>query len=270
VSVTVSPETGRTLQAGSDLSTLAEDKRKADELAGYEDARRIRPELTLEEYRALSIFERTKLLLNRAPSEQTCQLGTTELQNYETTELQNNGTKELRSTSSSSSSSSTPIPADGVWGGAPAHEIACSSSSSSSSSSNAERSWDLYELIDSYESGQLAPTSVHLGKLPRMAPENERLVAADIALLIGLRRAVGETRPLIYSRGFLCERMGWDKGHSKSTADRILKRLLRWGVVERGPDLPGQHGERSWWTYVPPTQAIRGLPDAAASQERRG
>jgi hypothetical protein len=54
-------------------------------------------------------------------------------------------------------------------------------------------------------------------------------VAADIRLLLGLRLAVSEDRPLPYSTGFCAERCGL---RDKREASRILRQLERLGVIK--------------------------------------
>jgi hypothetical protein len=61
-----------------------------------------------------------------------------------------------------------------------------------------------------------------------------RDVAEDIRLLIGLRLAVDEHRPLPYSTRFCAERCGL---HDQAHASRVLRQLERAGVVERGGTL---------------------------------
>jgi hypothetical protein len=59
-------------------------------------------------------------------------------------------------------------------------------------------------------------------------------VAADIRLLLGLRLAVDEDRPLPYSTRFCAERCGL---HDQAQASRVLRALERVGVVERAGTL---------------------------------
>ena len=71
------------------------------------------------------------------------------------------------------------------------------------------REAETYELLARHEAGLLRPHPVALGPMPAGASESIRAVAADIALLIGLRLAVDDDRPLIYSARFCAWRMGW-------------------------------------------------------------
>ncbi len=119
---------------------------------------------------------------------------------------------------------------------------------------------ELYDLLDAYERGELQPEPVQLGQLPARAGEDDRRVASDIALSIGLRRADGETRPLPYAERFCAARMGWDGEAGRERARRVLRRLVRWGVIDRAgemqrrPDMP-----RGTMTYTAPS------PPAAAA-----
>ncbi len=58
---------------------------------------------------------------------------------------------------------------------------------------------ETYELLKRHEAGLLVPHPISLGSMPQGATESMRLVAEDIALLLGLRIAVDEDRPLMYS-----------------------------------------------------------------------
>lgn len=61
---------------------------------------------------------------------------------------------------------------------------------------------ELHGLIRDHDAGRLEPVDVRLGELPANASPAMRRVAEDIALLIGLRLAVDEPRPLPYSTRF--------------------------------------------------------------------
>jgi hypothetical protein len=75
---------------------------------------------------------------------------------------------------------------------------------------------------------------VALGELPAGASRAMHEVAADIRLLIGLRLAVDEDRPLPYSTRFCAERCGL---HDQAHASRVLRQLEQAGVVERAGTL---------------------------------
>jgi hypothetical protein len=68
-----------------------------------------------------------------------------------------------------------------------------------------------------------------LGVLPANASKAMRRVAEDIRLLIGLRLAVDEYRPLPYSTRFCAERCEL-RHHTQ--ASRVLRELERAGVVK--------------------------------------
>ena len=79
-----------------------------------------------------------------------------------------------------------------------------------------------------------------------------RAIGADIALRIGLRRAVGDDRPLPYaSSEAVCAGLAKDK----PTASRAIRALVRAGVIEHVGQLPplrpGLDGTK---LYAPPTE----------------
>jgi hypothetical protein len=88
---------------------------------------------------------------------------------------------------------------------------------------------ELRGLIRDHERGELEPIDVALGGLPAGASEAMRDVAADIRLLLGLRLAVDEDRPLPYSARFCAERCGL-RDHGQ--ASRVLRALEQAGVVQ--------------------------------------
>ena len=101
---------------------------------------------------------------------------------------------------------------------------------------------ELLGLIRDNERGLLEPIEVELGDLPAVgmrAPcfdggfavvtEAMHRVAADLCLLIGLRLAVNEERPLPYSTRFCAERCGL-RDHRQ--ASRVLRALERVGVIQ--------------------------------------
>ena len=93
---------------------------------------------------------------------------------------------------------------------------------------------ELLGLIRDYERRRLEPVAVELGELPADASPAMRKVAADIRLLLGLRLAVDDDRPLPYSTRFCAERCGLhDQGH----ASRVLRALEQTGVIERAGTL---------------------------------
>jgi hypothetical protein len=83
-------------------------------------------------------------------------------------------------------------------------------------------------LIRDHDARRLEPVDVTLGELPADASPAMRKVAEDIRLLLGLRLAVDDDRPLPYSTRFCAERCGLhDQGH----ASRVLRRLVEAGVI---------------------------------------
>jgi hypothetical protein len=76
----------------------------------------------------------------------------------------------------------------------------------------------------------LEPIDMALGALPAGASRAMHDVAADIRLLLGLRLAVDDDRPLPYSTRFCAERCGL-RDHGQ--ASRVLRALERAGVIER-------------------------------------
>jgi hypothetical protein len=74
-----------------------------------------------------------------------------------------------------------------------------------------------------------------LGELPADAIPAMRRVAEDIRLLIGLRLAVSEDRPLPYSTRFCAERCGL-RHHTQ--ASRVLRQLERVGVIVSAGAMP--------------------------------
>jgi len=101
---------------------------------------------------------------------------------------------------------------------------------------------ETYELLERHEVGLLLPHQVALGSLPLGATESMRLVAEDMALLLGLRIAVDEDRPLMYSTRFCAWRMGWKLTSGewdKRRASRVLTKLVSAGVIRHVGDMPG-------------------------------
>lgn len=92
-----------------------------------------------------------------------------------------------------------------------------------------------------YREGELRPERTDLGPLPDRAPEGVSLedmgrIAADMALLFSLHRAVGERRPMPYGTRFAAKRMGWSNGHMRAHA--VIRALVRSGVVDKLESCP--------------------------------
>jgi hypothetical protein len=117
----------------------------------------------------------------------------------------------------------------------------------------------MYRLIAAYERGDLEPVDVELGEMPSYAGHAMQAAAADIALLIGLRLAVDEGRPLPYATSFAAERLGLvDKGH----ASRALRSLVKAGVVLYVGRLPRRpNGPREGTKLY---AALSGIPEGAS------
>jgi hypothetical protein len=100
---------------------------------------------------------------------------------------------------------------------------------------------ELYDLLERHRQGALIPEPVALGPMPPNATHSMRRVAADISLLIGLRLAVDEDRPLVYSTSFCAWRMGWATSTAapdKPRASRVLRKLIESGVIECVGSMP--------------------------------
>jgi hypothetical protein len=96
---------------------------------------------------------------------------------------------------------------------------------------------ELLGLIRDNERGELEPVDVRLGELPANASPAMRRVAEDIRLLLGLRLAVDEDRPLPYSTRFCAERCGL---HHHTQASRVLRQLVEAGVLESAGAMPAR------------------------------
>jgi hypothetical protein len=128
---------------------------------------------------------------------------------------------------------------------------------------------ELYELVRDYLHGRLTPTVVNLSPLPPVrarvpAPDGQlvlvteamHVVAADVRLLLGLRLAVSEDRPLPYSAQFCAERCGL---RDKREASRVLRRLVRLGVVKVAGTLKPRGKPDGTKLYEPPDWSARTL-----------
>jgi hypothetical protein len=108
-------------------------------------------------------------------------------------------------------------------------------------------------LVGEWLAGDLEPHPTALGPLSPRARGVQRLIAEHVRLLLGLRVASGEWRPLPYAHG-LAQRAGI--AADRGTAGRALRALVRDGVlVEAGtlsPLPPHRDGTK---TYAPPEGA---------------
>jgi hypothetical protein len=83
--------------------------------------------------------------------------------------------------------------------------------------------------VRDHAAGLLEPVAVKLGEIPPTATAAMRRVAEDIRLLLGLRLAVSEDRPLPYSTRFCAKRCEL-RDHRE--ASRVLAQLEKAGVVK--------------------------------------
>jgi hypothetical protein len=107
--------------------------------------------------------------------------------------------------------------------------------------------------LTDYEAGRLRPVPVRLGEFP--AGDDDRRVADDMRLLMGLRLAVGEDRPLPYSARFAAWRMGWilsDGQPNAMRASRAIRRLCGAGVIFCTGTLSAHGRPYGTKTYAPP------------------
>lgn len=116
---------------------------------------------------------------------------------------------------------------------------------------------DLYRLIDAYLEGKITPQPIALGSLPAHAADADRRLAERLGLLMGLRAADGDYRPLPCAERFACRLLGWETGEmQRGRVRRMLGRLVRWGVIVPGPDLPRREGmAHGTKTFGPPSVA---------------
>lgn len=109
---------------------------------------------------------------------------------------------------------------------------------------------ELAGLLAEYNAGDRAPEEVELGELPQNATADMRLVANDVRLLIGLRLAAGDDRPLPYSARFAAGRIGW---RDPRRASRALRKLCLAGVILDAGSLPPRGQPNGTKTYAPPS-----------------
>jgi hypothetical protein len=96
---------------------------------------------------------------------------------------------------------------------------------------------ELHGLVGDNKRGLLEPVDVTLGELPPAASPAMRRVARDIRLLLGLRLAVDEDRPLPYATRFCAERCGL-RHHTQ--ASRVLRQLVDAGVIVPAGAMPAR------------------------------
>jgi hypothetical protein len=110
---------------------------------------------------------------------------------------------------------------------------------------------ELALLVDQHREGRLSPAGVELGELPSRAGTVQRGIAEHMKLLMGLRRAVGDERPLPYATS-----MAVDAGLApdKGTASKAIRALVRLGVVDHVGSLPPRGLPNGTKLYAPPDE----------------
>lgn len=93
---------------------------------------------------------------------------------------------------------------------------------------------ELWDLIAAYQRGELKPATVDVPAMPPGAGALMKAISADMQLLMGLRIAAGDDRPLPYAASMAVRRGLTD---DKSAAAESLSRLVRRGVWQRGKSL---------------------------------
>ena len=119
---------------------------------------------------------------------------------------------------------------------------------------------ELALLVSEWQEGLRTPAEVTFGPMPARAGEIQRNVADHMRLLMGLRIAAGDERPLPYAASMPVKAgLAPDKG----TASQAIRALVRMGVVEHVGELPRtRHGIDGTKLY--------GIPGVTAQVEPRG
>jgi hypothetical protein len=116
---------------------------------------------------------------------------------------------------------------------------------------NSDGGPELRRLMELHRDGQLEPVDVRLGEMPPHAGTVMRNIADHWRLLMGLRRQVGDGRPLPYARSMA---VNAGLANDLGTASNAINALVRAGVVEHvgslPPTRPGLDGTK---LYAPPT-----------------
>ncbi len=113
---------------------------------------------------------------------------------------------------------------------------------------------ELYRLLAAHHEGKLQPAAIQLGELPPGAGGVMRHVAEHMRLLMGLRAAVGDDRPLPYASS-MALRAGITT--NQGTASSAIGSLVRAGVIDYVGSLPPQRpGLDGTKLYAPPS--VRG------------
>lgn len=105
-------------------------------------------------------------------------------------------------------------------------------------------------MLGQYQAGKIEPVSVTLGELPVRAGGAQRAVVEHMRLLMGLRRAYGDDRPLPYATSVP---VAAGLVPNQGAASQILRSLVRYGVIDHvgalPPLKPGLDGTK---LYAPP------------------
>lgn len=118
--------------------------------------------------------------------------------------------------------------------------------------------------LDEYRRGNLTPVDVELGEMPDRAGAVMVAVAEHMRLLMGLRLALGEDRPLPYAAS-MPVRAGI--ADDKGTASKTIRALAQCGVVEHVGSLPPlRPGIDGTKLYAPPAvESVVELRDRRAA-----
>jgi hypothetical protein len=116
------------------------------------------------------------------------------------------------------------------------------------------REAEVYELLRDHDEGRLVPAPVALGEMPPDATGDMRRVAGHLGLLLGLRAAAGELRPLPYSSRWSARELGW--GENRRRAQRAIRALCEAGVIECVGELPRRGQPYGTRLYAPPLHAV--------------
>lgn len=128
--------------------------------------------------------------------------------------------------------------------------------------------WWLYTLLLAHRAGLLEPQEVRLGELTT-ATADMREIADDVRLLLGLKRAAGDSRPLAYSDSFAAARCGFTgkPDTTRKRARRALDRLLKAEVIKPGGSLEPSGCRAGTQLYDAPPEVA--LPAVAGPVEAR-
>lgn len=113
---------------------------------------------------------------------------------------------------------------------------------------------ELALLVGEWQDGRLTPAEITLGTMPTRAGDAQRAVADHMRLLMGLRLAAGDARPLPYAAS-MAVRAGLvpDKG----TASAAIRALVRMKVIAHVGELPKTRpGIDGTKLYAPPEQVV--------------